>query len=380
MREFWAVTLWGVLLAVGLGWGIEGFLDRGEVVVQELPEMPEGEGLREEEVELESGDVRLAGTLSLPTGEGPFPGVLLLTGSGPQDRDGTLWDRPRHRHLAHALAGRGIAVLRLDDRGVGGSGGDTALATLDDLVADAVMGVHFLRTRPAIDGERVGLYGPSQGSLVAQRVAVEHPEAVAFLVLAAAIGKPMGEIFVEQHKARARALGLPEGTVAKVGETVEEVLAIVLSEAPEEERAALLRPRVRELERWMAGGDLAALAVPMDRSGRLVESALTPAMVDLLKADPVPVVERIEVPLLALWGGLDLQVDGPSNSEALERALVRAGNRDVEFQLFPGLDHFLLPTEDGLSPSAPPGVIFGDGVVERIAGWIEARFVLEEAS
>jgi hypothetical protein len=125
----------------------------------------------------------------------------------------------------------------------------------------------------------------------------------------------------------------------------------------------------------MAGGNLAALATPLDSTGRLVDSALTPAMVDLLGADPGSVLERLEIPVLALWGALDLQVDGPSNEEALRRALERAGNRDLQLEILPGLDHFLLPPTDGLAPAQEPAVAYGEGVVDLVVSWIGERFV-----
>ncbi len=120
-----------------------------------------------------SGDLRLAGRLTLPPGPGPFPAVLLISGAGAQDRDGTLAGHRRYLVLADYLSRAGIAVLRTDDRGVGDSQGDSSTATLADLAADTHAALAALRDLSRIDGQRIGLLGASQGSLVAAQVAAE---------------------------------------------------------------------------------------------------------------------------------------------------------------------------------------------------------------
>ncbi|HEU0301577.1 MAG TPA: alpha/beta fold hydrolase, partial [Longimicrobium sp.] len=141
---------------------------------------------REEEVAYESVDgVRLAGTLTLPPGDGPYPGVLLITGSGSQDRDELIFNHRPFLVLSDYLTRRGIAVLRVDDRGVGGSTGDPRTATSADFARDVAAGVRFLRARREIGP--VGLIGHSEGGLIAPMVAAQTPE-VRFLVLLAGPG------------------------------------------------------------------------------------------------------------------------------------------------------------------------------------------------
>ena len=171
------------------------------------------------DVEFDNGadQVKLAGTLTVPEGAGPFPAVVLITGSGPQDRDESLMGHRPFLVLADHLTRRGIAVLRYDDRGVGKSTGNFATSTTYDFKRDAEAAVAFLRTRPEIDAKRIGLCGHSEGGLIAPMVASETPD-VAFIVLMAGTGVPGDEILTRQAMLIARAMGADETTLTKIGE------------------------------------------------------------------------------------------------------------------------------------------------------------------
>ncbi|MGH9464530.1 MAG: alpha/beta hydrolase family protein, partial [Thermoanaerobaculia bacterium] len=148
---------------------------------------------RAEEVRVRTGEVELAGTLTLPAGSGPFPAIVLLSGSGAQDRDGAILGHRPLAVLADALARRGVAALRCDDRGVGGSAGSLGAATTEVLAGDALAAVDFLSARSDIGAGRVGLLGHSEGGLVASLAASRRPE-VAFVVLLATPGVPGREL------------------------------------------------------------------------------------------------------------------------------------------------------------------------------------------
>lgn len=281
------VAAFAVALALGAGGVLDLRARRAEPATR-APTAPAAAAGREREMGFASGGIRLAGTLTLPPGPGPFPAVFLISGSGAQDRDAELFGHPRHRVLAEALTRAGVAVLRADDRGVGDSTGDLALATQADLASDAWAAVRLLRDQPEIDPGRVGLYGASQGSTIAPLVAVEHPGEVAFVILAAAISRPLREVFISQHVRLARALGLPETTVREIGETVEEVTRVIVSEATEESKRARLRPLAERLDSSLRADPVAGLSPFGDSVDRAVASALTPAMRDLLSHDPGP--------------------------------------------------------------------------------------------
>jgi uncharacterized protein len=139
----------------------------------------------EEEVTYASGDVTLAGTLTLPPGDARVPALLLITGSGPQDRDEEILGHKPFLVIADHLTRAGYAVLRVDDRGVGGSTGDDALATYDELLGDVLEGVALLRAHPRVDPDRVGLLGHSQGGFLAPAAAARADGDVAFVILLA---------------------------------------------------------------------------------------------------------------------------------------------------------------------------------------------------
>ena len=154
---------------------------------------------REEEITYDNkaAGIRLAATLTVPPGEGPFPAVVLITGSGPQDRDESLLGHRPFLVLADYLTRQGITVLRADDRGVGQSGGNFATATTADFATDAEAGVAYLKTRPEADPQKIGLIGHSEGAIIAPMVAARNPD-VTFLVMMAGSGVPGDEILVAQ--------------------------------------------------------------------------------------------------------------------------------------------------------------------------------------
>jgi hypothetical protein len=158
-------------------------LERGTVAQPARPQQPQPPfPYRSEDVTYRSGDITIAGTLTQPQGNGPFPAVLLITGSGPQDRDETLLGHKPFLLVADTLTRAGYAVLRTDDRGIGGTGGDLDAANYTDLSGDVAAGVSFLRGRPGIDAARVGLFGHSEGGYLAPLVASRPDSGVAFVI------------------------------------------------------------------------------------------------------------------------------------------------------------------------------------------------------
>jgi len=236
--------------------------------------------------------------------------------------------------------------------------------------------VRFLRAQPEIEPGRVGLYGASQGSTIAVLVAAEHPEEVAFVVLATCIAQPLQEVFVTQHVRQARALGLPEATVEEIRKTAEEVGPIITSDAPDEWKRARLRPLAERLASSMRSDPMAGLSLFGDSVDRAVASALTPAMRDLMAYDPRPVLARLRAPALLLGGGLDLQVDAVTNLGLAEEILERSGHADFEVVLLPGLNHFLQPAATGLPEEyGDLAAAYAPEALDRITAWVAERFV-----
>lgn len=329
---------------------------------------------RSEEVAVPSvPGVTLAGTLTLPRGDGPHPAVLLVTGSGPQDRDETLLGHKPFLVLADYLTRRGIAVLRLDDRGTGASTGRFAGATSDDFARDAEAAVRWLRARPEVADDRVGIVGHSEGGLIAPLVASRAPE-VGFLVLLAGPGIPSSELLVMQGALISRAGGDPEREIERTSAFQREMFAAIQGMAD----SAALRDTLQAI-----GRRFQASLTPEERARPDASDATLAAAINtlispwyrwFLRYDPAPALRATRVPVLALNGALDLQVPADENLAAIERALRAGGNRDVTVEKLPGLNHLFQTARTGApSEYAEIEETFSPAVLQRIGDWILQR-------
>jgi len=180
-------------------------------------------------VQNKSAGVTLAGTLTTPNGAGPFPAVMLITGSGPQDRDEAIMGHRPFLVLADHLTRNGIAVLRCDDRGIGKSTGNFGKATDSDFVGDTLAGVDWLKTRKEVDSRRIGLIGHSEGGIIAPRAAVRSTD-VAFIVLMAGVGVPMQDLLTRQGIDLMRVMGVDASTMEKNSSVQREIFRLLNEE------------------------------------------------------------------------------------------------------------------------------------------------------
>lgn len=276
----------------------------------------------------------MAGTLTLPPGPGPFPAALLITGSGAQDRDETIFDHKPFALIADALTRRGVAVLRVDDRGVGGSAPFAASPTLADQASDVAAGLAWLRARSEIDKTRVGLLGHSEGGTLAIQTAAADPK-VAFVVLLAAPGIRGGDLIVDQLGATLKAAGAPAELVAQAQAGQREVIDIAVSAR---EPAEAMQALIAMLDRH---------AVPPDAPQRReIGAVLSPHYRAMARFDPRADLARIRAPVLALNGGKDTQVPAARNLAAIKAALPTG--TDATVQELPGLNHLFQTAGTGL--------------------------------
>lgn len=324
-----------------------------------------------------AADLHLAGTLTLPEGDGPFPAVALISGSGPQNRDSEVFGHRPFLVLADHLTRRGIAVLRSDDRGVGESEGDFATATSRDFATDAVAAAAYLRGRPEVNAEAVGLVGMSEGGLVAPMVAAE-PGQVDFIVMLAGPGLPGEEILYLQGELIGRAMGSTEEQIRWNRELQARLFQVVKAEADDEERGRRLEEALRSTLDGLSADERTQLGIPAggeDTWVRSQRSALGgPWFRYFLTHDPAPVLERVSVPVLALFGELDLQVPPDGNLEVVEAALRRGGNPDATVRELPSLNHLFQRATTGAP--AEYGQIeetMSPEVMEMVARWILER-------
>lgn len=305
--------------------------------------------------------VRLAGTLTLPPGDGPHPAAVLVSGSGPQDRDETVFGHRPFLVLADHLTRNGIAVLRYDDRGVGGSTGEIATAVTQDFADDAEGAVRYLLSRPEIDHAHVGIIGHSEGALVAPIVANRRGD-VAFVVLLAGPGVGGEELLVMQLIAINQAMGVSEEITAQRSELQRELLAL-LTRASDDSTAAA---QAREV--------LAGAGVTGQVADAQVAALLNPWMRYFLEYDPLPVLRTLQVPVLSMWGEKDMQVPPVGNREPVDRALAESGNPDATSIVLPGLNHLFQTAVSG-APAEYSSIeeTFSPNALTRISEWIAAR-------
>lgn len=339
-------------------------LRRGAVAAPPRPQEPQPPfPYRSEDVAYRGGAGDLAGTLTVPEGPGPFPAVLLITGSGAQDRDESLAGHRPFLLLADALTRAGAAVLRVDDRGVGGSAGDAADATYDDLVGDVRAGLAHLRGRAEVDAERVGLLGHSEGGSLAPLVAQRAPDEVAFTVLIAAPAVTGEEVLVEQNRLLYAASGRTPQQVDEQVAFIRE-LCRLLAARDDEAARVLVRDRVR--------ADAANLPEEQRAAAEQAAPPVDEALRNFATYDPAPALEALQVPVLAVYGGKDLQVP-PAQSEPVMRERL-AGNPDATIRTFDGLNHLMQPAGSGLPQEyATIETTMDPAVLALIGEWVAAR-------
>ena len=329
------------------------------------------------EVSYSNGELTLAGTLTVPPGSGPFPAAVLLSGSGAQNRNGELFNHRPFQLWADVLTRRGIAVLRSDDRGVGGSGGDVQSATSADFADDALAAVDLLRARADIAADRIGLIGHSEGGLVGP-LAASRAKSVAFVVMLAGPGVPGAEILPLQAERMALAAGGAPETVLQQGKLLREIVAQLLSEKDEEKlRTALADLARRQLE---LGGEAARQALGDDPEAAIdsqIEALCTPWFRFFLAYDPRPALTALEVPVLAVNGSLDLQVVAEQNLPAIRAALDAAGNEDATVVELEGLNHLFQQAVTGtLVEYGQLEQTLAPEVLELVGDWLVERFVV----
>lgn len=335
----------------------------------QTPEPPFPYSVEEVRYTHDDAGVTLAGTLTLPAGDGPWPAALLISGSGAQDRDETLFSHKPFLVLADHLTRRGVAVLRVDDRGVGGSSAGPTGATSEDFAGDVLAGVRFLADRPEIDAARIGLIGHSEGGLIAPLAALREPDLLAFLVLLAPPGVPGEAILDLQAELLARAAGQDEEAIA-ANRALQERLFAILKETglTDDERRSRLLDVLAD-----APADVLDSAAREEMMEAQVEQLMTPWFRFFLVHDPGPVLEPLEIPVLALIGAKDLQVPPEQNLPALRSAF--RGHPDATVAELPGLNHLFQTAETGaIHEYGQIEETFAPAALERIADWMMERF------
>lgn len=320
--------------------------------------------------------VPIACTFTAPTAAGKHPAVVLLTGSGAQDRDEAIMGHKPFAVLADHLTRAGIATLRCDDRGVGGSGGRLDRTPHKTQAQDARTALAQIIKQPEVDPAHVGLLGHSEGANLAMLAAAADKK-VAFVVLLAGMGVTGREILPMQMAALFRAQGASEDKIAAMV-TAENKLLDALMAKKKPPRADL-----EKLTSDLATQQIAATKDSPPPAPELLANIIkqtldafdTVAMHDLLRHDPRTPLKKIKKPpVLALNGTLDLQVPHAENLGRIEQSLKAAGNKDVTIKTLPGLNHlFQHAKTGGIEEYTDIEETLAPEVLSEISTWILAR-------
>jgi len=334
--------------------------DKAELAPPRRPQNPaKPYPYREEDISYENKaqGIKLGATLTIPPGKGPFPAVVLITGSGPQDRDESLMGHKPFLVLADYLTRKGIVVLRADDRGVGKSTGEFSGATTADFATDTEAGITYLKTRPEVNPKMIGLIGHSEGGIIAPMIAARNPD-VAFIVMLAGSGVPGDEIIVTQAELLAEAAGQSHEEAIKAGEKQRRILEVVKGNIDD----VILEKHLHE----ELAGDMTDAQI-----GAIVRQLNIRWLRYFLTYDPAQALRKVRCPVLVLNGEKDLQVPPKRNLPVIRKALEVAGNKNFEVDELPGLNHLFQAAKTG-SPAEYAEIeeTMSPVVLEKVSSWI----------
>ncbi|MBF6597869.1 MAG: alpha/beta hydrolase [Fermentimonas sp.] len=296
--------------------------------------------------ENKEAEITLAGTLTLPNENGVFPVVILISGSGPQNRDEELLGHKPFLVLSDFLTRNGIAVLRYDDRGTAQSKGDFKTATSADFATDVESAIEYLKSRNEINKKQIGLIGHSEGGIIAPMVANKSKD-VAFIILLAGTGLQGDQILLSQQKLIGKASGISDEALQE-NELINRKAFDVVKESNSLEQLNidltnllnqfLVDNPTTEIPQGVSSEDFVKLQVAQ---------VTNPWMRYFIKYDPSPALEKVKCPVLALGGEKDLQVPSKENLEAIKKALSKGGNKKITIKELPNLNHLFQESNTG---------------------------------
>ncbi len=345
-----------------------------EKVVQKRPQEPvKPYPYYSEEVTFENSKdkITLAGTLTLPKKEGKFPVVILITGSGPQNRDEELMGHKPFLVLSDYLTRKGIGVLRYDDRGTNASTGDFTKATTNDFATDVVAAINYLKTRKDIELKNIGLIGHSGGGIIAPMVSVNCKD-VAFIVLMAGTGILGGEILLHQQELIGRDGGMTEEDIKKTLHYNKVIFKLINNSTD----SAKLRIELTDYIKLNIK-DFPEMEIPKDASessiiNRQLAQLTSPWMQNFIKHNPAPMLEKVKCPVLAIIGSKDMEVPAKENLPAIEKALKKSGNKKYTVNEMSGLNHLFQECKTGMPKEySEIEQTISPVALETISNWIK---------
>ena len=323
----------------------------------------------EEDVVFENTEasVSLSGTLTLPKKKGKFPVVILISGSGPQDRDETVANHKPFWVLADYLTRQGIAVLRYDDRGVGSSTGSFSNATTKDFSTDVLSAVDYLKSRRDIDVNNIGLIGHSEGGIIAPLVA-NQTKNVSFIVLLASTGIPGSEISLIQATTM-RPFPVPDE--AAYEQAIRKAITIAASNKElsviKSELSTHYNATIAPILKPLVGDDAKVSQI----INGLIETRTTPWIRYFYNYNPANEIGKLSIPVLSLNGTNDTQVSAEINQKGIKDALIKGKNKDYKILQLEGLNHFFQESNTGkMDEYSAIEQTFSPLALKEISNWI----------
>lgn len=321
--------------------------------------------------ENEKDNVTLAGTLTFPKEGNNFPAVVLISGSGGQNRNEELLNHKPFLVIADYLTRNGIAVLRFDDRGIAESTGNHELATTEDFAKDVLAAVEFLKERKEIDKNKIGLIGHSEGGLISPIAAINSSD-VAFIIMMAGPGIPGDSILILQSELIQRAEGSSEEEIQKSLATQRKIYSAIKEINDEKLLTESLDKIFIDEFAKMTEEEKSKLGDPEAYKNMQMKILTSAWFRNFVKYNPASTLEKVKCPVLAINGENDLQVPPKENLTAIETALKKAGNKNFETKLLPGLNHLFQTSSTGkVSEYGQIEETFSPLALETILDWIK---------
>ncbi len=334
----------------------------------QLPQAPFNYVIKEVKVKNPASNIELAGTLTLPKGNGPFPAVVLISGSGPQDRDESLFGHKPFWVLAHELTRSGIAVLRYDDRGVAGSQGTFRGSKTSDFVTDARSMLNYLRSVPEVSASRTGVIGHSEGGLIGWILAQDSLPP-AFVISLAGPGIATDSLLLLQSRLLGRDAGGSEDQLNKSEKLNRRLYTLVKTESDSVKLRKLIQEEIKKYK--ASNGEDPKSTRSLQEMATLTGTLLDPWFREFIQYDPVPMLKKITVPVFAANGQLDRQVTPNENLLSISENLPLETSIKSRIQNYPGLNHLFQTAQTG-NPNEYGKLreTFSPQVMEDIADWI----------
>lgn len=298
--------------------------------------------VKEVEFKNQKANIVLSGTLTMPLSGGPFPVVVMISGSGPEDRNEEIFDHKPFWVIADYLTRQGIAVLRYDDRGTGKSTGKYSGSSIDDFSTDAVAAIEFLKTENKIDTGKIGLIGHSEGGIIAPMIASQNKD-VAFIVMMAGPGLPGDQLLMLQAEKIFKSMKMSQDIINKDRQVKKKIFSYIKKG---QDSSVIAKKIVREYSK-LDDSDLEKLGISKKALNIIVASYLNPEISSLICSEPAVYIKRVKCPVLALNGENDMQVPSKENLKAVGEALKAGGNTNYTIKELWYLNHLFQTCETG---------------------------------